>query len=234
MYPSLYTEGKDGNHTMIAKGNVLLWGVRFNQKRVKHDEPCVSNLATQLGTTCIPQYNYNNRAMSIAYAPSTDPYLYTWRTAAALNEASFSGKFSTYEGDGFILESGMDAANTLTNITDMANSSNPATAYIDKYTSAVVISFNLYNVNNNHFSAVTAAIEFSATGDVATSYGMLINELLASGADNTFVTVMHFLFNILIVVNLVRFIIKLRKGTSNISVFAVIEVANVSVVLSSR
>ena len=86
LYPALYTEGKVGNHTMVAKGNVLLWGVRFNQKRVKHDEPCVSNIATQLGTVCIPQYNYNNRAMSIAYAPSTDPYRYTWKTAAALDE----------------------------------------------------------------------------------------------------------------------------------------------------
>ena len=86
---------------------------------------------------------------------------FIFQSASEINGVPFWGYMNTYDGGGYVANFGNteDEALDLVNLLRKSN-------WIDQYTKAIFLEFNVWNANTNLFNLLTLVLEFPNTGSM--------------------------------------------------------------------
>ena len=101
---------------------------------------------------CTSENNYNTTVGPICYA-------YIYQLEDQLGNIPYWGEAGAYSGGGYLIPLGNDPAYA-TNILSVLES----LQWLDQYTRAVFIEFNVWNPNTNYFNQIQLAFEFTPFG----------------------------------------------------------------------
>ncbi|KAJ7334469.1 hypothetical protein OS493_014786 [Desmophyllum pertusum] len=188
LLPGIYQDRKDvafSNSTpYIGDGDSVLVGMpRLRQLRVKKDSCEVVEEAKTVFNSCIALYSFGAEDKTKFYLPTWRPFPASqntsvntlnmvcpkpWRYSSAEQTESLPlwGRLSyIYSQGGYLAELGYDENSASKVISELSMSN-----WFDRYTSAVLVEFTVFNSRVSLFSAVWIPVEFSPSGHVVSSH----------------------------------------------------------------
>ncbi|XP_078344032.1 polycystin family receptor for egg jelly-like [Oculina patagonica] len=188
LIPGIYEDRKDGafsNSTpYIGDGEAVLVGMpRLRQLRVRKDSCEVVEDAKTFFNSCISQYSFSAEDKTQFYLPRWRPFPAShntstetlnkvcpkpWRYSSAAQTESlpFWGRISSmYRQGGYLAELGYDRNSASRVISELSQFD-----WFDRFTSAVLVEFTVFNSRASLFSAVWIPVEFSPSGHVVSSH----------------------------------------------------------------
>ncbi|XP_073440661.1 polycystin-1-like protein 3 [Dendrobates tinctorius] len=185
LLPNLYTE----NPGFITDGNCFLLGSpRIRQLRRLYNSAGNQKLYHREDTGSYgPMWSPLNGSSNA----STDMWMY--HTVADLGGHPVWTQLEYYPGGGYVAELGLNSSSAGSVITDMETSK-----WLDSYTKAIFVEFNVYNANINFFCLITFILETTVIGSLYPSSELQIMRLYHETEGNTTVKFVSEMLSIVI------------------------------------
>ncbi|CAJ0953971.1 unnamed protein product [Ranitomeya imitator] len=196
LLPNLYTE----NPGFITDGNCFLLGSpRIRQLRRLYNSAGNQKLYNLEDTG---SYGPMWSPLSGSSNASTDKWMY--HTVADLGGHPVWTQLEYYPGGGYVAELGLNSSSAESVITDMETSK-----WLDSYTKAIFVEFNVYNANINLFCLVTFILETTVIGSLYPSSELQIMRLYHQTEGNSTVKFVSEMLSIVIFLYII--VVQLRN-----------------------
>lgn len=149
-----------------SRSSVLLGTIRLRQLRVKKNTGCtVSKLFAHIYPDCYAEYSdvaKSVRPYASRFVPTYIREAFGYMTEEETMQASMSGTYSSYGGDGFVVDLPWNSSDSKTLISDLWQ-----WKWVDQGTRAVVVELSTLHTNVNVICNTRLLFEFGPTGSVA-------------------------------------------------------------------
>mmetsp|Transcript_16532 Transcript_16532/g.52696 ORF Transcript_16532/g.52696 Transcript_16532/m.52696 type:complete len:866 (+) Transcript_16532:86-2683(+) len=157
---------------LVRGSNQLVGGIRMRQYRVSNSSCDIVPRFSELEALgCYDWYSFDRRVTS-QYGPGITVDGFTWFDAFPFDTFRIISSDSYYDRSGYAVELPNDSGKAAAMLANLRSND-----WVDRATRAVVITFNLLNVNYNLLSSATIVVEFSPAGGLIKDAGFDIINL---------------------------------------------------------